>query len=435
MGTASSMSLVSSSIPFPALCACFSSKLTMMLKFGDQPPPWELKRQAEESGVAEATNATKNTDPQGDSGPDVPEASKTATNENTIPTVGSISSKPAPAPPHPILKKSRGDSKSGPRPTARFIFPDEDDSKDDGEASSGSVSTANTEQRKSSSPAKSDRKKTSAPAKRFHASIGSKRRPALPRRISSQSSATSEPATREDGGSRHQAGLRLSQPAVESSGGSVSSNASTASQRSGLSAKVAGKRPALKKSTSNRAPGGLEAAQPTSPLHETTRKSALRDRIVEEPSGGPGDTAGLSKLDRTKSTEFSPIGAKTRPRIPRSQSHIEPQRFGMGMGRSLRPTLAAEPTASTTNVAALGTIIDFDKSEMPRLSGSMQPNAERDGYRLPRGPSTTSLLDSRFTPTPPSATPEVPLGRTKSQLTLLLEREKSRLGDKPRSKH
>jgi hypothetical protein len=51
-----------------------------------------------------------------------------------------------------------------------------------------------------------------------------------------------------------------------------------------------------------------------------------------------------------------------------------------------------------------------------------------DSVALPSRPSAASLRDMMFTPTAPSSTPAVPLGRSKSQLTLLLEREKEKLG-------
>ncbi|PKS09422.1 hypothetical protein jhhlp_004037 [Lomentospora prolificans] len=408
--------------------------------FGDRPPPWELKRQSENKVVARSSKVKDSsrsqediiatTTPSKSMGPD--------DNEVSAPGASSSASKPTPAPPHPILKKSRGDSKSGPRPTARFIFPDDDDGKDDGEASSGSASTAGTEVRKSS-PAKSDKKKASTPSKRFHASIASKRRPALPRRISSQSSATSESAAKEDGGgSRHQGGQRITPSVIEYSGGqgSASSTASIASQRSGLSAKAAGKRPAFKQ-TQEKSASRHEATRPAlpSPTSEDATKQKSMESAPKGPMANSSAASDLVKLGRTKSTEFAQKAPKSRPPIPRSQSHIEPQGLGMSTGRTLRHALAAEPTASTTPVAALGTIIDFDRNEIPRPDASTEPSTESEGHRLTRGPSTTSLLDTRFMPTPPSAAPEVPLGRTKSQLTLLLEREKDRLGDKARSKH
>lgn len=113
------------------------------------------------------------------------------------------SSRPPPA--HPILKKPRGPSTSGPRPTARFVdVPDSEDdtrqqSSDSVQTGSGSGSGSGTSQAdtpakkqtpaRSKSPAPKGEKKTS---KKFVASkVPGKRRPVLPRRQSSQSSAGS----------------------------------------------------------------------------------------------------------------------------------------------------------------------------------------------------------------------------------------------------
>ncbi|KAL1865997.1 hypothetical protein Daus18300_006898 [Diaporthe australafricana] len=100
------------------------------------------------------------------------------------------SSRPPPA--HTILKKPRGPSNSGPRPTARFV--DVPDSEDETSQQSGENSVGTSNKKKpdarppssSISPAKVDRKP--APKKFVASSTASKRRPVLPRRQSSQSS-------------------------------------------------------------------------------------------------------------------------------------------------------------------------------------------------------------------------------------------------------
>lgn len=413
----------------------------LSLKFVDRPPPWELRRQAEKASAEEASKTADAPKPQQGADTTPLKPAKHSAEETSAPVAGSSSSKPTQAPPpHPILKKSRGDSKSGPRPTARFVVPDVDDSKDDGEASSGSASTAGTDTRKSSSPAKSEKRKTSAHTKRFHASIGTKRRPALPRRISSQSSTASDSASKEDvpATSRHQGAQHAVAPIAEQSGdqSSPSSTGSTASPRRGLSAKAAGKRPAPKQPAQERIPTHHRAADPipTSPAPDNSREKKPVEIVPEKGKANLSHDASPVKLDRTQSTEFrrTPQGRTT---LPRSQSHIELKGTSMSSSKSLRRALAAEPTASTTTVAALGTIIDINRNEIPWPGASTAESPEAPSYRLPRGPSATSLLETRLMPTPPSATPEVPLARTKSQLTLLLEREKGRLGDKPRSKH
>lgn len=99
------------------------------------------------------------------------------------------SSRPPPA--HTILKKPRGPSNSGPRPTARFVdVPDsEDETSQQSENNVGPSTKKKSDVRASSSsisPAKVDRKP--APKKFVASSTTSKRRPVLPRRQSSQSS-------------------------------------------------------------------------------------------------------------------------------------------------------------------------------------------------------------------------------------------------------
>lgn len=91
-----------------------------------------------------------------------------------------------------------------------------------------------------------------------------------------------------------------------------------------------------------------------------------------------------------------------------------------------KPSLFTEATSSTTNIAAHGTIIDQSGSirDVTAISTSLHDQGE--GSSPYGGSSTSSLLESRLTPTQPSSSMVLPLGRTKSQLTLLLEREKER---------
>ncbi|KAH8882629.1 hypothetical protein GQ53DRAFT_441340 [Thozetella sp. PMI_491] len=94
-----------------------------------------------------------------------------------------------PPPPHPILKKPRGPSTSGSRPTARFALPP-DSSDEDGRqepSSQGTASDMPPPPRPTSY--KGEKKAAVATTKKFVASTAaSKRRPVLPRRQSSQSS-------------------------------------------------------------------------------------------------------------------------------------------------------------------------------------------------------------------------------------------------------
>ncbi|KAJ3498869.1 hypothetical protein NLG97_g787 [Lecanicillium saksenae] len=114
------------------------------------------------------------------------------------------------------------------------------------------------------------------------------------------------------------------------------------------------------------------------------------------------------------------------PMIRRPQSTAAPDRpRELSMPKPKR-SLFTEATSSTTNVAAQGTIIDQAGTirDLPQLSTS---NLMGDHDTSPHGGSSaSSLLEARLTPTQPSNSTVLPLGRTKSQLTLLLEREKER---------
>ncbi|KAI9649281.1 hypothetical protein NHQ30_001852 [Ciborinia camelliae] len=125
----------------------------------------------------------------------------------------SVSRTPAPMPP-PILKKTRGPSGNGPRPTARFISP----AVSEDESTSGSTNkhvvvqspsppleqTSTTDEKIEKE--KADRKLLPAPAsKKFVASASKKKRPIVVRRQSSQTSQSSnDSAARVPGGQGQQ---------------------------------------------------------------------------------------------------------------------------------------------------------------------------------------------------------------------------------------
>ena len=359
-----------------------------------------------------------------------------------------------PAPLHPILKKPRGPSTSGPRPTARFVSPpgSEDETSTLGEEPS-STSTANTgmEMRPSpasASPAKMEKRGT--PTKKFVVSTtASKRRPVLPRRPSSQSSTGSDPGSKEgtSTGSRY-TGSHPSIPTIAEhtnrahvprSHGSSASPLNT-EQQPGLSAKAAGKRPATKAQTEKRLTprnSSHHAENQERPLviqPSPTRQPALRDSPSEHTRGNiqahdPVRTTVETSRDTTP-PELSPVPTDDHvaPIMARSSSNIESRRpRELTPGRPPPRGLLSSSVAATSDVAVQGTF-DFENPDPSSILGTTLP--EETGLSgLVSRPSTASLLEARFTPTQPSPTPAVPLGRSKSQLTLLLEREKARVGD------
>lgn len=261
-----------------------------------------------------------------------------------------------------------------------------------------------------------ERKKV-LPKKQFHASIGAKRRPTVPRRISSQTAASPEMAVKEEAskGAKHQGQRR-------------STDESAASEKPPTS-KAAGKRPAARpgfeRRISHETSRKAASNQRGGPVPQTRSLEDVREqdpRTAKERGEGGGESRATGP-QRTRSFDPPETESKARPSAPRSRTHVE-----LSPSKTARPALAAEPTASTTNIAAQGTIIDFDRTPLQPV---MDTVPEAEAVEMARHPSTTSLLESKFAPTPPSKTPAVPLGRTKSQLTLLLEREKERLGERP----
>lgn len=201
------------------------------------------------------------------------------------------SSRPPPA--HTILKKPRGPSNSGPRPTARFVdVPDSEDetSQQSGENNVGTSTKKKSDTRASSSsisPAKVDRKP--APKKFVASSTTSKRRPVLPRRQSSQSSTgsvtASDPSPR-DAASASRNGPNQQAPTVNSKDSSPSkrqngSGLPTHTEDPAARAKATGKR--------SQAPGsGREPASASSQdahAQDGSRKTALANRPSPTPKG------------------------------------------------------------------------------------------------------------------------------------------------------
>ncbi|KUJ09854.1 uncharacterized protein LY89DRAFT_278679 [Mollisia scopiformis] len=109
-------------------------------------------------------------------------------------TSSSVASRAPGSMPHPILKKTRGPSSTGPRPTARFISPHESQDEAD-RASSVSPNTHVTVQPPSpsqeSQEPKTDKKSAAVQTKKTFLASTKKKRPVIVRRQSSQTSQSS----------------------------------------------------------------------------------------------------------------------------------------------------------------------------------------------------------------------------------------------------
>lgn len=388
--------------------------------------------------------------------------SETALNETGRNGSRGLSSSAAkPPPPHPILKKPRGPSSSGPRPTARFVSPhasEDEDEKDSEINSSGSTVTPALEIR----PPVTSPPKKKVHGKKFVASTGAaKRRPHLPRKNSSQSSSTSEHGSKDGTSSSSSRGSGTPQrpvsPIVE---GLPADTPSKPHGSPRLSAKAAGKRPMLaRKTTAEKRETRSQSADTTTTQHKpnpnpnphvatktTPSPSSVPKPKRESLTKRPQSLVNLPRHAQTTTTSSSRsangdedmsamqqrVGSVPMAQSRSHSDYIYPRESGPS--RRLDQGLFTGATASTTNIAAQGMIID--------QSGSFGqfPDSNFFDRHLNESSSaaqslSSSLLESRFTPTQPSTSGSVPLGRTKSQLTLLLEREnEARAANKPRSK-
>jgi hypothetical protein len=221
-----------------------------------------------------------------------------------------------------------------------------------------------------------------------------------------------------------------------------------------LSAKAAGKRPAVRSTPEQRSTQSQELLQ--SPLKQERpavvldKSPSSQAKSLESPSNQASDYGSSTPSSRTLATTLStetPHSAinsdrgdarsspRVMPRMVRSRSNNgQSQQFrDLSISRAPTQSLVLEPTVTTTTdtVAAQGTMIDFGQQDSSIPARDAFEREYRNDGDLLRRSSTTSL----FTPTQPSSAPVVPLGRTKSQLTLLLERDQIRSGDKSRSRH
>ncbi|KAF4445701.1 hypothetical protein F53441_10575 [Fusarium austroafricanum] len=367
--------------------------------------------------------------------------------DSTLRTLSSSASKPPPA--HPILKKARGPSSSGPRPTARFVSPHESADEDEIPSSGSTAATA------SEAPVyvtyMPKKKTTLVPLQKpTPSSPVANKNTIQPNKPTS----TAETVIREAGLGTPSGPMNfaLQRPVPRSARTSMEYDPATSGDGNG----VVGESPPMSEKAR-----GKQPAVPVWP--NSYRKEVAKDVIEEEearlssPKGRPRSihrekgvlpqarslinlsnqgsrrgsgassrsTIGVGSLESGKSQDTSPM-ARSHSHggydQPKSQNNIR------------APGLFTEATSSTSNVAVAGTILD--QSGLGSTSDlSTIDHSRPKHHTIPVVPPQPSILDARFTPTPPTTSASVPLGRTKSQLTLLLEREKARSGDRPRSKN
>ncbi|KAK4239321.1 hypothetical protein C8A03DRAFT_43012 [Achaetomium macrosporum] len=395
-----------------------------------------------------------------------------------------------PPPPHPILKKTRGPSVSGRRPTARFVLPlgSGDEAGQDGGAIPTSTAASASEMPPHSRPSSAEQNEigvaltaptainetpspqelhesTCSPAPRpvvsqeemrpsstspattgrkiVATTAASRKKPVIVRRPSSQSSAGSDSGSRVTGfvtGSRRSGSRRpIPTPSQLLGPGSLSPQ----TRDLGMSAKAAGKRPAKIAASNRSSPQGAAAqvgrdveeavvAQEAQPDPGLQRRSTwdMRDSITSQeaaqrrqaavrlvPRAQPSAPVAGFVVDQT-----SGYGAPPLLRSHSSNAAVPP--------RLREPGVAVLPSEATSSVATSTATArgQFD-SETVTLEPFVPEARDIPDRVLFASQPSSSVLHPKFTPTPPNPTSPIPFGRSRSELTLLLERAKSRKHD------
>ncbi|KAI1199128.1 hypothetical protein F5X97DRAFT_133279 [Nemania serpens] len=346
-------------------------------------------------------------------------------------------SKPKPKPassaktPHPILKKPRGPSTSGPRPTARFISPPEIEIDEGSVKKTGATTPTTTAQNNSSGDpgnptTKEERRKgqsykSKKKAAAFVASSSSRRRPGMPRRSSSQSSAVASDVGPKEGdsllGSKH-----------DDSHSSVSTILETSEQQpagtkkgkeAALSAKAAGKRP-MTKSLVER------TTSKTEPLQNlpTQQSNVEAENNVESTENGTKTLSSSAAQGDTKHPH-----PKSSPFMARSSSDVGSTRSASREGsRSFVPSsslMSSTLAKLDTSVIGQATIYGFTENVHAQGSstGCFETSGNNETSDVLSHTSDRPGVSRQMTPTQPSNAATIPLGHSKSQLSILLQRK------------
>ncbi|KAG0645109.1 hypothetical protein D0Z07_9255 [Hyphodiscus hymeniophilus] len=371
------------------------------------------------------------------------------------PTSSSTTSKiPAPMP-HPILKKTRGPSSTGPRPTARFISPHESDAETAATTNSSNQSSSPNShvvvQPPSPDPQnpKSDKKTTIAGGAkkkgRIVASVSAKKRPVITRRQSSQSS--TESAAKVEGQSVNQPSTGKTPPTFSQSSsgkGKAPSRLQENFSTEHLATPAPRERPPSKsgdpKPTSSRKPhpknSGLNrspemAAQGPGP--SSGSRSADTQRLPEA-----GTSEGLLELRRTVIEESNECVKNSSINSPHQ---VSDEREGSRGRQTSLATISdsvydADMTGIGLKSAASIAPTLADATGQIDLGDSTPLVAQRTGSQgrnKGKGRGAQDMFAKRPLPlaskTAASPIPDGSISKSKSQLTLLLQKDRDRTGE------
>lgn len=364
--------------------------------------------------------------------------------------------------PHPILKKTRGPSTSGPRPTARFISPPESEGEADPSSSVSTNSQTNSHvvvepPSPDSQNLKFDRKSSPSSKKKggFVAS-GRKKRPVIVKRQSSQTSQSSTEAVPSIATVQSSAG-RTPPTILEQS--RFQENFSPSPDRS----KSPKKRNNLRISDSKRTP-------PRNADATRVAKASRSDDIGEtaSSSGDPGPSTQLRRIENlqpeavpaedvpaeepeeieVQRTLLAEAGARVKEGSRTAASALPQTSDGFRvLHRALRPQSEGEADQKalssvqlldheTKGTASLApTLTDATgQVNLGDVGAAPTSNSKKDKgkARNAEGVSDAGMFAKRpVQPVLPAVVPD-PTGsltRSKSQLTLLLERDRARSGE------
>lgn len=220
----------------------------------------------------------------------------------------------------------------------------------------------------------------------------------------------------------------LSPTLKKSSGKENSSRSQSSSGEPRPSAKALGKRPVIhggaakpsslrKSSQVSYFDGqGSQSSPPSSAVTPFTQTNVRSDPQAEKNDARSNDALEVSTPTRKEPVRRNTSSAA--PNMVRSKSNNESKRLSAANFKS--PSVVG-----LSSIAVTGGF-DFASPKARPAADDLPPlAADQPDIRA------SSLLDSKLTPTQPSPAPAPPLGRSKSQLTLLLER--ARVGERSRA--
>jgi hypothetical protein len=373
--------------------------------------------------------------------------------------------------PHPILKKTRGPSNSGPRPTARFISPPESEGEADPSSSVSTNSQTNSHvvvepPSPDSQNAKFDRKASPSFGKKKGGFVaaGRKKRPVIVRRQSSQTSQSSTDAVPSIATVQQSSSEKTPPTFSEQSRNPPQSRFQENFSPSPDRSKSPKKRNTLRASDSKRNPPRKPSAPRegnTAPLDESGERAAS--------SGDPGPSTQLRRIENLQNEVLPPEdltaeeleeievqrtllaeanarvkesrtvnpssttseGFRVLHRSLRSQSDGKVQQKALDAVQLLDHETKGTASLAPTLTAATGQVNLGDVGAAPTGAPRTASTSKKDKGkgRDPRDTSRADMFAKRTVqPVQATAVPDSTgsLTRSKSQLTLLLERDRAR---------